>query len=167
MTCSSGNEAPIAGCTGQTTISMVTRCCCRCRCYSWCLSSLLHLVREVWTSQASLLSFELSVLLEVQEKEEEGEEGEGEIEVESERGELKERRTCTWMTWRDSELEPWGACDPTSKVWRRLRALSACSGVVHFARVHVRVIVLVVDVVCLMLVLSALVVLLAVCIQFP
>ena len=49
---------------------------------------------------------------------------------------------------------------------RRLRALSACSGVVHLARVHVRVIVLVVDVVCLMFVLSALVVLLDVCIQF-
>ena len=47
----------------------------------------------------------------------------------------------------------------------RLRALSACSGVVHLARVGVRFIVLVVDVVCLMLVLSTLVVLLAVCIQ--
>ena len=41
---------------------------------------------------------ELSVLLEVHEKDEEGEDGEGQIEVESERGELKERRTCTWMT---------------------------------------------------------------------
>ena len=41
---------------------------------------------------------ELSVLLEVYEKEEEGEDGEGQIEVESERGEIKERRTCTWMT---------------------------------------------------------------------
>ena len=40
---------------------------------------------------------ELSVLLEVHEKEEEGEDGEGQIEVESERSELKERRTCTWM----------------------------------------------------------------------
>ena len=49
---------------------------------------------------------------------------------------------------------------------QRLRALSACSGVVHLARVHLRVIVLVVDVICLMLVLSALVVLLAVLIQF-
>ena len=48
---------------------------------------------------------------------------------------------------------------------RRLHALSACSGVVHLERVHVRVIVLVVDLVCLMLVLSALVVLLAVLIQ--
>ena len=51
-------------------------------------------------------------------------------------------------------------------VRRRLRALSACSQVVHLARVGVRVIVLVVDVVCLMLVLSAHVVLLAVCEQF-
>ena len=41
---------------------------------------------------------ELSVLLEVREKEEVGEDGEGQIEVESARGELKERRTCTWMT---------------------------------------------------------------------
>ena len=36
---------------------------------------------------------ELSVQLEVQEREEKGQ-----IEVEEERGELKERRTCTWMT---------------------------------------------------------------------
>ena len=41
---------------------------------------------------------ELSLLLELHEKEEEGEDGEGQIEVESERGELKKRRTCTWMT---------------------------------------------------------------------
>ena len=41
---------------------------------------------------------ELSVQLEVQEKEEEVEDGEGQIEVESERGELKEKHTCTWMT---------------------------------------------------------------------
>ena len=41
---------------------------------------------------------ELSVLLEVHEREEEEEDGEGQIEVESERSELKERRTCTWMT---------------------------------------------------------------------
>ena len=41
---------------------------------------------------------ELSVPLEVQEREEKGEDGEGQIEVEEERGELKERRTCTWMT---------------------------------------------------------------------
>ena len=43
----------------------------------------------------------------------------------------------------------------TSKERRRLRALSACSQVVQLARVGVRVIVLVVDVVCLMLILSA------------
>ena len=41
---------------------------------------------------------ELSVLLEVHEREEKGEDGEGQIEVEDERGELKERRTFTWMT---------------------------------------------------------------------
>ena len=41
---------------------------------------------------------ELSVQLEVQEREEKGKDGEGQIEVEQERGELKERRTCTWMT---------------------------------------------------------------------
>ena len=41
---------------------------------------------------------ELSVQLEVQEREEKGEDGEGQVEVEDERGELKERRTCTWMT---------------------------------------------------------------------
>ena len=41
---------------------------------------------------------ELSVQLEVQEREEKGEDGEGQIEVEDERGELQERRTCTWMT---------------------------------------------------------------------
>ena len=57
----------------------------------------------------------LSVLLEVHEREEKGEDGEGQIAVEDERGELKERRTCTWTTRRDSELEPRGACDPTSK----------------------------------------------------
>ena len=41
---------------------------------------------------------ELSVLLEVHEREEKGEDGEEQIEVEEERGELKEKRTCTWMT---------------------------------------------------------------------
>ena len=41
---------------------------------------------------------ELRVQLEVQEREEKGEDGEGQIEVEEKRGELKERRTCTWMT---------------------------------------------------------------------
>ena len=48
----------------------------------------------------------------------------------------------------------------------RLRALSACSSVVHLARVGVHVIVLVVDVVCLMLVLSARVVVHAVFVSF-
>ena len=38
------------------------------------------------------------MLLEVHEKEEVEEDGEGQIEVERARGELKERRTCTWMT---------------------------------------------------------------------
>ena len=41
---------------------------------------------------------ELSMLLEVHEREEKGEDGERQIEVENERDELKERRTCTWMT---------------------------------------------------------------------
>ena len=41
---------------------------------------------------------ELSVQLDVQEREEKGEDGEGQIEVEREEGEVKERRTCTWMT---------------------------------------------------------------------
>ena len=41
---------------------------------------------------------DLSVQLEVQEKEEEGEDGEGQVEVEEGRSELKEKRTCTWMT---------------------------------------------------------------------
>ena len=45
--------------------------------------------------------------------------------------------------------------------------LRSCSDVVHVARVHVHVIVLVVDVVCLMLVLSARVVVQAVDFQFP
>ena len=46
-----------------------------------------------------------------------------------------------------------------------MRALRSCSGDVHVARVHV--VALVVDVVCLMLVLSALVVVHAVVIAFP
>ena len=41
---------------------------------------------------------ELSVLLEVHEKGEEGEDGEGQTKVESERSDLKQRHTCTWMT---------------------------------------------------------------------
>ena len=41
---------------------------------------------------------ELSVQLEVQEVEGKEEDREGQVEVEEERGELKEKRTCTWMT---------------------------------------------------------------------
>ena len=41
---------------------------------------------------------EVSVQLEVQEREEKEEDREGQVEVEDERGELKEKRTCTWMT---------------------------------------------------------------------
>ena len=41
---------------------------------------------------------ELRVQLEVHEREEKGEDGEGQVEVEEGRGELKEKRTCTWMT---------------------------------------------------------------------
>ena len=46
---------------------------------------------------------ELSVQLEVQEREEKGEDGEGQVEVEEERGELKEKRTCTWMTSEETQ----------------------------------------------------------------
>ena len=41
---------------------------------------------------------ELSVQLEVQEVEGKEEDREGQVAIEEERGELKERRTCTWMT---------------------------------------------------------------------
>ena len=41
---------------------------------------------------------ELSVQLEMQEREGKEEDREGQVEIESVRGELKERRTCTWMT---------------------------------------------------------------------
>ena len=44
------------------------------------------------------IKVELSVQLEVQEREEKGEDGKGQIEIEEEKSELKERRTCTWMT---------------------------------------------------------------------
>ena len=54
---------------------------------------------------------ELSALLEVREKEEVGEGGEGQIEVESERGELKEKRSCMTMNVDETQehLEPRGA----------------------------------------------------------
>ena len=41
---------------------------------------------------------ELSVQLEEQEREGKEEDGERQVEVEEEKVELKERRTCTWMT---------------------------------------------------------------------
>ena len=95
------------------------------------------------------------------------------------RGRWRTDRSRRWERWTQGEthmymddmtgLRTWATkCMwPNIKVWRRLRALSACSQVVHFARVHVHVIVFVVDVVCLMLILSALVVLLAVFVLFP
>ena len=41
---------------------------------------------------------ELSGQLEVQEVERKGKDREGQVEVEEEKVELKEKRTCTWMT---------------------------------------------------------------------
>ena len=59
---------------------------------------------------------ELSGQLEVQEVEGKEEDSEGQVEVEDERGELKERRTCTWMTSDETQnLSHESACDPTSK----------------------------------------------------
>ena len=113
---------------------------------------------------------ELSVLLEVHEKGEVKEDGEEQIEVEREEGEVKEKRSCMTMNVDEMRLKNTLSHEvhvtQTSKERRRLRALSACSHVVQLARVGVRVIVLVVDVVCLMLVLSARVVVQAVDIQF-
>ena len=101
---------------------------------------------------------ELSVLLEVHEKEEVEKDGEGQVEVEKEEGEIKEKRTCMTMNVDEMKLKNTLSHEvhvtQTSKR-RRLRALSACSHVVQLACVGVRVIVLVVNVVCLMLVLSA------------
>ena len=101
---------------------------------------------------------ELSVLLGVQERGEVEEDCEDQVEVEREEGELKEKRSCKTMKIDEVRLKNTLSHEvhvtQHQRVRRRLRALSACSGVVHFARVHV--IVLVVDVVCLMLVLSAL-----------
>ena len=95
---------------------------------------------------------ELSVLLEVHEKEEVEKDGEGQIEGERE-DELKEKRSC--MTMNVDEM----------------RLKNTLSHEVHVTRHQkkdedVRVIVLVVDVVCLMLVLSARVVVHAVFVQF-
>ena len=92
------------------------------------------------------------------------------------RGWWRTDRSREWERWTQGEthmymddmtgLRTWATrCMwPNIKVWRRLRALSACSEVVHLARVHV--IVLVVDVVCLMLVISARVIVHAVIVQF-
>ena len=80
--------------------------------------------------------------------EEEEEDGEGQVEVESERGELKER-THMYMDdmTGDSELEPRGACDPTSKCDEDY-ALSVHAQVLCILRVFMFVVnVLVVDVV--------------------
>ena len=102
---------------------------------------------------------ELSVLLEVREKGEVEEDGEGQIEVEREEGEVKEKRSCMTMNVDEMRLKNTLSHEVHvtrhQKERRRLRALSACSLVVQLARVGVRVIVLVVDVVCVMLVLSA------------
>ena len=84
--------------------------------------------------------------------------------------ELKEKRSCMTMNVDEMRLKNTLNHEvhvtQTSKERRRPRALNACSHVVQLARVGVRVIVLVVDVVCLMLVLSARVVVHAVFVQF-
>ena len=111
---------------------------------------------------------ELSVLLRVQEREEKGEDGEGQIEVEGEKR-LKERRTHMDDYGDEVRLKNTLSHEVhetrRQRVWQGARFRS-CSGDVHFARVHVHVIALVVGVVCLMLVLSALVVVHAVFVQF-
>ena len=84
--------------------------------------------------------------------------------------ELKEKRSCMKMGVDEVRLKNTLSHEvhvtQTSKERRRLRVLSACSHVVQLARVGVRVIALAVDVVCLMLVLSARVVVHAVFVQF-
>ena len=113
---------------------------------------------------------ELSVLLDVHEKEEVEEDGEGQIEVEREEGDVKEKRSCVTMNVDEMRLKNTLSHEvhvtQISKERRRLRALNACSHFMQLARVGVRVIVLVVDVDCLMLVLSARVVVQAVFVQF-
>ena len=56
------------------------------------------LVRGVAQVLHGVQVVELSVQLEVQEVEGKEKDSEGQVEVEEERGELKVRRTCTWMT---------------------------------------------------------------------
>ena len=84
--------------------------------------------------------------------------------------ELKEKRSCMTMNVDEMRLKNTLSHEVHvtrhQKERRRLRALIACSQVVQLARVSVRVIVLVVGVVCLMLVLSARVVVHAVFVQF-
>ena len=113
---------------------------------------------------------ELSVLLGVHEKKEVEEDGEDQVEVERDEGEVKEKRSCMTMNVdgmrHKNTLSHEVHVTQTSQERRRLRALNACSQVVQLARLGVRVIVLVVDVVCLMLVLSARVVVHVVVIQF-
>ena len=96
------------------------------------------------------------------------EDGEGQVEVEREEGEVKEKRSCMTMNVDEMRLKNTLSHEvhvtQTSSGETKLRALSACSQVVQLARVGVRV--LVVDVVCLMLVLSARVVVHAVFVQF-
>ena len=113
---------------------------------------------------------ELSVLLGVHEKGEVEEDGEDQVEVEREEGEVKEKGSCLTMNVDEVRLKNTLSHEvhvtQTSQERRRLRALSACSQVVQLARVGVRVIVFVVDVVCVMLVLTARVVVQAVSTQF-
>ena len=112
---------------------------------------------------------ELSVLLEVNEKEEVEEDDEGQIEVEGE-DELKEKRSCMTMNVDEMrfkntlshEVHVTQTSKRKTKTTRSQCMLTYC----ELARVGVRVIVLVVDVVCLMLVLSARVVVHAVFVQF-
>ena len=109
---------------------------------------------------------ELSVLLEVHEKGEVEEDGEGQVEVEREEGEVKEKRSCMTMNVDEMRLKNTLRHEVhvthhegvTTKTTRSQCILTGCVGV--------RVVVLVVDVVCLMLVLSARVVVHAVFVQF-
>ena len=73
---------------------------------------------------------ELSVQLKVQEREEKGEDGEGQIEVEDERGELQERRTCTWMT-RDETQTSKSVTRCALAFMLRCCAFCACSCSLH------------------------------------
>ena len=97
------------------------------------------------------------MLLGVHEEGEVEEDGEDQVEVVREEGEVKAKRP--WMTMTVDEMRLKNTLSHEMHVTQpsrgvmKLRALSACSQVVQLARVVVRV--LVVDVVCVMLVLSA------------